>query len=433
MASETAFAKSRPVPAECVGSKARTRFIGGVGRRPGVSFEASMLRGEMEHVDITNLIVVAVGMAVAASIPALLPRLPVPGVVLEIVIGAIIGPQVLGWVHPGLTMNFLADFGLGMLFLMAGFEIEPNVLRGAPIRNAVAGWVISAVLASTAAVVLFAGHLAADPTLTALSLSTTAIGALMPILRDSHLLAAPYGPMVLAGGAIGEAAPVIVLSLLLAQGRAPLQSAIMLAFAIGAFAAVLFAARIREGYFARVVERTIRTSGQLPMRFAICMLILLVVLSRQLEIDMVLGAFVAGAIVRSALAEGHRKDIAARFDGIGSAFLVPIFFITSGTRLDVVSLFSTPQALAMVPVYTLLMLMVRGIPALLLYRAVLTRGQRIALALHLSTQISLVVPITGIAVKRGFMSGAQGAAIVGGAILTTLLFPALARRFVPAK
>jgi Kef-type K+ transport system membrane component KefB len=113
----------------------------------------------MEHVDITNLIVVAVEMAVTACIPALLPRLPVPGVVLEIVIGVIVGPQVLGWVHPGLTMNFLADFGLTMLFLMAGFEIDPNVLRGAPIRNAIAGWVISAALALTAATLLFAATL----------------------------------------------------------------------------------------------------------------------------------------------------------------------------------------------------------------------------------------------------------------------------------
>jgi Kef-type K+ transport system membrane component KefB len=225
---------------------------------------------------------------------------------------------------------------------------------------------------------------------------------------------------------------VIVLSLVLAKGRAPLQSGIMLAFALGAFAAVLFAARAREGYFAGIIARTMGSSGQLPMRLAICVLILLIVLSRQLEIDMVLGAFVAGAIVRAALVKEHRNDIAVRLDGIGSAFLVPIFFITSGARLDVASLFSNPLALALVPVYTLLMLMVRGIPALMLYRDVLTRGQRIALAFHLSTQISLVVPITGIAVKRGFMPGAQGAAIVGGAILTTLLFPALARRFVQA-
>jgi hypothetical protein len=77
---------------------------------------------------------------VAAGIPALIPRLQVPGVVLEIVIGVIVGSQVLGWVYPGVALNFLANFGVGMLFLAAGFEMDPDVLRGAPIRNAVAGW-----------------------------------------------------------------------------------------------------------------------------------------------------------------------------------------------------------------------------------------------------------------------------------------------------
>jgi Kef-type K+ transport system membrane component KefB len=134
--------------------------------------------------------------------------------------------------------------------------------------------------------------------LTALALSTTSIGALMPVLRDARLLGPPYGPMVLSAGAMGEAAPVIALSLVLAGGRAPLQALIMLAFAAGAVAAVIWATRMSSRAFARVVEKTIGTSGQLPIRLAICVLILLVVLSEALQIDMVLGAFVAGALLR---------------------------------------------------------------------------------------------------------------------------------------
>jgi Kef-type K+ transport system membrane component KefB len=383
----------------------------------------------VQHIDITNLIVGAIAIAVSAGIPALFPRLPVPGVALEIIIGTIVGPQVLRWVQPGIAMDFLADLGLGMLFLAAGFEMDPYVLQGRPIRTAIAGWSLSAVLA-LAATLLVAAHAAASLSLTALAVDTTAIGVLMPMLRDDRLLGPPYGPLVLAGGAVGEAAPVVVLSLILAQGRAPLQSLIMAAFAAGAVAAVYAASRVREGYLADIVERTMGSSGQLPMRLTICVLVLLVVLSRDLDIDMVLGAFVAGAIVRSALHEQHRDGIALRLDGVGSAFLIPIFFITSGTRLDVISLFTSRPALVMVPVYAMLMLLVRGLPALLLYRAVLPKWQRLALALHLGTQISLVVPITSIAIKRGFMPGAQGAAMVGAAILTTLVFPSLAVRFL---
>ncbi len=385
----------------------------------------------MQHVDITNLIVVALAIAATAGIPALFPRLPVPGVVLEIVAGAIIGPQVLGLVHPGVTMNFLASLGVAMLFLMAGFEIDPAVMRGTPINRALAGWFLSAVLAIVIALMLSSAGIASSPLLCALALTTTAIGALMPVLRDSRLLGPPYGPMVLAAGAIGEAAPVIVLSLILAKGRAPEQSMIMVGFACAAFIAVVLVARAREGYVADLVGRTMASSGQLPMRLAICALILLAVLAEHLDIDLVLGAFVAGAIVRAALTAEHREAIAQRFDGIGSAFLVPIFFITSGVRLDLAALLTDWTTLAMVPGYALLMLIVRGVPVMLLYRDVLNGSQRIALALHLGTQISLVVAITGIATQRGLMPAGQAAALVGGGIVTTILFPSLARRFLP--
>jgi len=381
----------------------------------------------MEQVSVINLIAVAVAMALAAGIPALLPGLPVPGVVLEVVLGAIIGPQVLGFVHPGVTLNFLADFGLGMLFLMAGFEMNPAVLRGRPLRNALAGWGVTAIIALAAALLLSAAGLASNLLLTALALSTTTIGALMPMLRDARVLGPPYGPTVLAAGAMGEAGPVIALSLVLAGGRAPVQALIMVAFAAGAAGMIVAAASGSGGAYARIVERTIGTSGQLPMRLAICALVLLVVLSDWLQIDMVLGAFVAGAVVRASLERRHDEAISARLDGVGSAFLVPIFFITSGVRLDVASLFHDPLALMMVPIYAALMLAARGAPALLLYRSDLSGQQRIALALHSGTQLSLVVAITGIAVHRGVMAGSQGAALVGGGILTMILFPALAQ------
>src|SRR5271165_3155020 len=232
----------------------------------------------MEQISITNLIAIALAMAIAAAIPALMPRLPVPGVVLEVVIGAIIGPQVLGLVHPGVTLDFLASFGLGMLFLMAGFEMDPAVLRGRPIRNALAGWGITVIIALAAAFLLSVAGLGSAPLLTALALSTTTIGALMPVLRDAGVLGPPYGPMVLAAGAMGEAGPVIALSLALAGGRAPVQALTMLAFAAGAAGAVILAARGSGGAYARIVERTMGSSGQLPMRLAICVLILLVVL-----------------------------------------------------------------------------------------------------------------------------------------------------------
>jgi len=161
-----------------------------------------------------------------------------------------------------------------------------------------------------------------------------------------------------------------------------------------------------------------------------CALILLGVLSEQLQIEVVVGAFIAGALTRAALERQHDEAMKARLDGAGSAFLIPIFFVTSGVRLDVASLLSSPTALIVAALYAVLMLIARGAPALLLYRADLSFRQRVGLALHSGTQLSLVVAIAGIAVRHGVMPGAQGAVLVGGGILTTILFPQLARLFL---
>ncbi|MBS0642476.1 MAG: cation:proton antiporter [Acetobacteraceae bacterium] len=379
-------------------------------------------------IDTPNLIVVTLVVTGSAAIPALFPRLLLPGVVLELVLGALVGPQVLGWLQPGPTLAVLSNFGLVTLFLMAGFEIDPAVLAGPPIRRAWIGWVLSAVLAAAAAWLLTRAGLASAAALCGLALTTTAIGTLMPILRDSRLLRPPYGPMVLAGGAIGEAGPVVALALILAQNHAIQQSMIMAGFAACAFAAVLLVGRAREGRFARIVRRTMHSSGQLPMRLALSLMLLLAILAEELHIDLVLGGFVAGAIVRAALSLEHHEHIAARLDGLGSAFLIPIFFIISGARLDLHALVTHPAALAMVPVYALLMLLVRGLPVLLVYRDLLEPRQRMALALHLGTQISLVVAITGLAVRHELMPSEQAAAMVGGGILTTIIYPIAARR-----
>src|SRR5271166_372048 len=167
-----------------------------------------------------------------------------------------------------------------------------------------------------------------------------------------------------------------LLSLLLAPGRAPMEALTMVAFALAATGAVVLASRA-SGALAKIVGRTMGTSGQLPMRLTVSSLILLILLSKYLRIDMALGALVAGALVRAAIERRHDEAMAARMAGLGSAFLIPVFFVTSGVKLDVGSLFSSPAALAMVPFYAALMLIARGLPAMLLYRADLTFQQRV--------------------------------------------------------
>jgi Kef-type K+ transport system membrane component KefB len=385
----------------------------------------------LHDVNMVALLAVFGAITAAAAIPALFPRLGVPGVVIEIAAGVLIGPQVLGLVEPNHTLNVVAAIGLATLFLLAGFEVDPDVLRGRPLRVALRGWAATAVLAAAAAFALAGAGLVAAPLLTGLALTTTAVGALLPILRDAGRLGPPYGPMILAVGAIGEAAPLIALSLILAGGAGAIgQSFILLAFAGGAAAAVMLAARTSRGPFAALVARTMGSSGQLPLRLTLFVMVMLVALSEGLSIDLVLGAFVAGAIARAAMPHDQHDALLTRFDGLGHGFLIPVFFVASGLHLDVAALFASAQALLMVPVFALLMLLVRGLPLLVLARGELDAAQRRALALHAGTQLPLVVAIATVAVASGAMPGWQAASLVGGGILTMLVYPALGLRLL---
>ena len=388
----------------------------------------------MESLHYTSLIGVAAAMALAAAIPAFFPRLLVPGVVLELAFGVVLGPQVMHVLVGGPIAHLLYVLGLSMLFLIAGYEVNPSILRGHPIKDALLGWVMSAVIAIAVAAALTLTGAARDPVVTALALSTTTLGALMPILRDGGLLYPPYGPYVLAAGAVGEVAPVIVLSLVLARGADSILEVVLLAsFGVAAGALVYAIHRAHLDGFSEIVKRSLSTSGQFPVRLAVCVLILLVALTSQLNVDLVLGAFVAGMIMRAAIPAEHHEQVAIRLDGLGFAFLIPTFFIIAGSQLDVYALVHDWRALALVPVYAVAMLVVRGVPALVLYRKDLHKLQQFGLAFHSGTQLSLVVAITALAARHGMISGGQAAAMVGAGIITLLVYPAIASALLKKK
>jgi Kef-type K+ transport system membrane component KefB len=156
----------------------------------------------------------------------------------------------------------------------------------------------------------------------------------------------------------------------------------------------------------------------------------LVVLSETAGIDLVLGAFLAGAIARAAMPHDLHEALLARLDGVGYGLLIPCFFIASGAQLDLGAMVSEPLALMMIPVFAAIMLLARGVPALLLYRAELAPNQRAALALHLGTQLPLVVAIAALAVREGAMPNWQGTALIGGGILTIVVYPMIAARLL---
>ena len=387
----------------------------------------------MHGVDSVALLAVTFAIALAAALPAVLPRLLLPGVVLEVLLGVIIGPQVLGLAHEGRALTLMSELGLGLLFLIAGFELNPDIFKGRGLRRAVGGWVFGAGLALAATLTLSQFHLLSGAFLTAVALSTTAVGTLLPLLRDQGWLKEPYGPAVLAAGSAGEALPLVVLSLILAGSHdAPWQVFLLVLFAVLAGGLIAIAGRISKSSFGRLAERTMHLSGQLPLRLVILLLIGMVLLSEELNVDLVLAAFVSGAVCRNALPRDLHEPLLTKLDGVGYGLMIPIFFVVSGIRLDLATLLASPSSLLTIPFLLGIMLLARGVPALVVYRDVLDLSRRKALALHCSTQLPLVVAISSIGVRRGIIPADQAAAMVGAAVLSLVIFPVLAARYRPS-
>ena len=381
----------------------------------------------METTDIAmSAVVVSFVIALAALVPAVLRVAILPAVVLEILFGVVIGPQVTGLVHHNQILDVLSELGLAILFLMAGLEINPREVRGAPTRLALRGWALSLAIALALGLGGQALGLFSGAGFIAIAIATTAIGALMPILKDAGLLQPPYGPFVLASGAVGEALPLVALSLVLA-GAAGLgaQSVVLVFFAATSLLAIGLAGRIRDLPLPPVFRLTMRSSSQFPIRLAIFLAVSFALFGQSLGLDLVLGAFVAGAVLRTLLPEDLHDDLMARLSAVGYGFLIPIFFVTSGAALDIAALAGSPGAIALVPVFVLMMLIARGLPALIVYRGHLTLRERAALAFHSATQLPLVVAIAAIAVDQGAMPGWCGASLVMAGVVTVIVFPGI--------
>ncbi|MEU4113727.1 cation:proton antiporter [Kitasatospora sp. NPDC028055] len=371
--------------------------------------------------------------AAAVTAPLLADRLlrwiAVPTVVFEIVLGVLIGPDVLDWAHVDDLVKALSQFGLAMLMFLAGYEIDFAKLRGGPLKRAGTAWLVSLVLA------LGIGALVNrdpwDGAFAGLVLTTTALGTILPILRDSGELPTPFGSLVMATGAVGEFGPIIAIAVLL-SGNSPARTAVILgAFAVITAVAVLGARRPRPAWATRLIERTLRTSGQFAIRAVILVLAVMVAAALWLDLDMLLGAFTAGIVSRLLLSDIRRAEeevIEAKLESIGFGFLVPIFFVVSGMNFDLNALLDDPGTLLLVPVFLLLFLAVRGLPAGLLAPGGLGGRDRAALGLYASTALPLVVVITTIEVEAGHLPSSTAAALVGAGMLSVLVFPLAAQR-----
>jgi Kef-type K+ transport system membrane component KefB len=358
-----------------------------------------------------------------------------PVVVLELVGGILVGPDVLGIAHDNVMVSGLSQFGLTVLMFLAGYEIQMSKIMGPPMTSALRGWVGSLVFGITSGIIIVTVARPEDGissgVMVGLIFTTTALGTILPILRDTGDLDTRFGTFILSAGAIGEFGPILAIALLLST-ESPLHTLVVLMVFVVVAAVVLFmASREPSERLSRLLSYTLDTSGQLGVRFAMFIVVLLVWVAGHLGLDVLLGAFTAGLVLRlffSGHEESTQEAIIERLEGVGYGFLVPIFFVVSGIRFDLSALVSDASALALIPISLALFLLIRGLPAYVSLRGAVVGRDRLGAAVYASTALPLVVVITGIGLENGELKEATAAALVGAGMLSVLIFPLAATR-----
>jgi Kef-type K+ transport system membrane component KefB len=380
-------------------------------------------------VSFTNLLIVA---AVAAAVPLALgwaPRLRVPSVVLEIVAGVLLGPSVLGWVEADLPVQVLALFGLAFLLMLAGLEIDLRALRGRLLGLAGLGYGVSLVLALLVGVGAQAAGWTAAPLFLAIALTATSLGLVVPVLKDAGRAGDAVGQTTIAAASVADFGAVVLLSLLFSTsgGGAGTTAAFLAGFGVLVLLLALVVGRVRMSMRAGdVLVRLQDTTAEIRVRLVVLLLIAFVTLAERVGLETILGAFLAGALVGLVDRDSSTHPrFRAKLDAIGYGFLIPVFFVSSGVRLDLRGLLEEPTALLRVPVFLIALLVIRGLPAVL-YRRSLGRAGSLAAGLLQATSLPLLVTAAQIGTETGRLSATTAAALVFAGLLSVLIFPAAA-------
>jgi Kef-type K+ transport system membrane component KefB len=380
-------------------------------------------------VGFANLLGVLAIAVVAPLLLGFVPRVRVPAVVLEIVAGVVVGPSALGWLEPDLAVQIVALLGLAMLLFLAGLEIDVHQLRGRLLVTALAGFVVSLGIGLAAGAVLDAGGWVSDPLLLAVTMSATSLGLVVAVLKDPRALETRLGQMVIAASSVADFAAVLLLSLVVSSDGTGTGAKVVL---LGQFVVLVGVVAVVVGWSARsmrlgdVLVRLQDSTAEIRVRAAMLLLLAFVVLAENFGLESILGAFTAGAVVGLLDKDAStHPQFRTKLDAVGYGFLIPVFFVSSGLRLDVSGLVHDAGALARVPVFVVVLLAVRGLPALLGLRTFGLRRSAAA-ALLQATSLPFIVTATQIGVSTHRLDPVTGAGLVCAGLVSVLVFPAAA-------
>jgi Kef-type K+ transport system membrane component KefB len=382
-------------------------------------------------IHIPTLIIVIAAATAAPLIAQFLRGMGIALVVFELSLGVLIGPAILGWAQIDSSVSVISTLGMAFLFFLAGIEVDFPQIHGQPIKLASASWLICFFLSIGLA---YLGHRFGwieSWLVVGIAASTTALGILLPMLRDTGMLESPFGRHVMAAGVVGELGPIFAIALLLSEKNSVgIQFLIVLGFII---TVLLLARALLEGIaipkFLNFLRVSMNQSSQLPIRLSILILFSLSALAEGVGIDIALGALAAGMIVRFASNERGHASLFPKLDAIGFGFLVPIFFIASGMKLDVLAVVGSLEGLLKMGLFFSLILIVH-IPMFLFGQRVANNPNALAFGLFSATTLSLIVAITDIATRTGIMNSQEASPLIMAGVVSVILCPAIAKRIL---
>jgi Kef-type K+ transport system membrane component KefB len=391
----------------------------------------------MRTISFGGLAIVAAAALAAPLALGLFPRIRLPAIVLEIVLGILIGPQVLGWVSIDTPIQVMSLLGLAFLLLLAGLEVEYERFRGRLLRLTALGYAISFGLALLIGLGLHAGGLVKSPLLIAIALSATSLGIVTPVLKDAGQVGTPFGQLVVAGASIAEIATIVLLSLFFSGEATGIGAKLVLLGLFALFVIAVGLAVLGAEQSMRISATLLRlqdTTAEIRIRGSFLLLAVFVVLAERLGLEAILGAFLAGAIVKLVDRDQTltHPQFRQKLEAVGYGVFVPVFFVATGVRFDLNALFASPTNLARVPIFLAALLVARGLPALV-YKSFTTRTQTVAAALLQATSLSFLVVAGQIGVQLDLIRPAAYAALVAAGLLSVLLFPLTALTLLGAQ
>jgi Kef-type K+ transport system membrane component KefB len=377
----------------------------------------------------TNLlIVVAVGFGAPLAL-GFFPSVRLPSVVLEIVAGIVVGPAILGWVSIDEPVRVFSTVGLAYLLFLAGLEVDFARLRGRVLRLALVGFGVSLAIAIVVGLLLKAGGFVSQPLFVAIVLSATSLGVLVPVLKDVGEIESTFGQLIIASATIADFATVILLSLFFSREAGSTASKVILLvglFVVAVLVALLVAGIEHSRRLGEVLRRLQDTTAQIRIRAAFVLLVGLVALATELGLEVILGAFIAGAII--SLIDRDRAmthpDFRRKLEAAGFGIFIPVFFVTTGVRYDLDALTSDMSTLLHVPIFLAALVAVRGLPALL-YGPVIPRERLPVAVLMQSTSLPFIVAATAVGLALDVVSPANAAALIAAGLLSVVIFPAV--------